>query len=258
MDHIDQLFISDNAVSDDFLLRARVKTIGIYNRSIMIDPVQCQIYDTGGTRLQRKKWAKCFKDLDSMIYVVSLTGYCHSLFEDNIKVRVARFVLGPNGVAKFGSQNEMEDSLSIFESLMKHDKLRTLPVILLLNKVDAFEERIKKTPVSEYFRTCPKNADYVTACKFFSDQFAKLDERPEGALRIFVTSALDREVFENTLQTIRPILIQNEWKQPPKAREISSPILLSSTSHQATVDLPRSSSGGLNAVDIRCDTIRYE
>lgn len=47
-----------------------------------LDGVKSQIIDVGGSRPERGKWADCIKGVDSVLFVVSLTGYCQSLPEN--------------------------------------------------------------------------------------------------------------------------------------------------------------------------------
>lgn len=135
-------------------------------------------------------------------------------------------------VANDHTQNELEESMAMFESLTKMKRFKKIPIILLLNKADMLEEKMKEKPISDYLPTCPRDADCVTACNFFSDIFARLDKRPHGALHTHVTSAVNRAVFERTMKNIQPILTRNAKRQSREAREELSPGSHSSSSQR--------------------------
>lgn len=138
----------------------------------------------------------------------------------------------------------MKELLANFELLTKMEEMRMVPIILLLNKADILESKLKEEPISDDHGW--PFSDYMSACRHFSNEFTRLDKRPDGALRIQVTSAIDRIVFEKTLEIIKPIIIGNEKKHSLGRREISNPIFLSSTSKQDTIDLPSPFSHGLD------------
>ena len=79
MDNLDHIFKSDNVVSDEFLLRAYQKTIGIHQSLCEIDSVPCRIVDVPGSRVYRSEWNYCYESVHTVVFVVSLAGYCQSL-----------------------------------------------------------------------------------------------------------------------------------------------------------------------------------
>ena len=109
----------------------------------------------------------------------------------------------------------MQESFEYFSHLIRHHSLQKLPFILLLNKVDALEAKMKEIPVSEKFPDCPEKVDCMEVCEFFSQKFKSLDKRREGELKIYVTSAADPTLFKETLQTISPILTRNGKRNSP-------------------------------------------
>ena len=74
MDNIDQLFLSDDVISDEFLLRQYVTTIGVYSQVVKIGDVRCQVHnerirDSRGLQLDSQP-------CNSTIFIVSLVDYC--------------------------------------------------------------------------------------------------------------------------------------------------------------------------------------
>ena len=82
MDNLREIFASAERFSDDLLLRSRALTSTVENVTLNIDQQPCQIFDVGGSRSERNKWGHCVKDVDTLIFVAPLTGYCQPLVED--------------------------------------------------------------------------------------------------------------------------------------------------------------------------------
>ena len=78
----------------------------------------------------------------------------------------------------------------------------------------------------------------MTACTFFADEFVKRDERPNGSLRIFNTSAVEPKIFKDTLDQIKPFLSQSRPQSPSKKREIWSPKFSSPSSEKSATEFP--------------------
>ncbi len=87
MDNLKQIFMPAGLLSDDLLLRSRALTSTVEDVTLKIDQQPCQIFDVGGSRSERNKWAQCIKDVDTLIFVAPLTGYCQPLVEDPEIVR---------------------------------------------------------------------------------------------------------------------------------------------------------------------------
>ncbi len=41
-----------------------------------------RVFDVGGQRSQRRQWIHCFEDVNCVVFVVALSGYCQNLEED--------------------------------------------------------------------------------------------------------------------------------------------------------------------------------
>lgn len=73
---------------DEMLLRGYYTTTGAHVTKLDIKGHSCQLHDVGGRRSERKKWLNRFQDIDVVIFVVSLTGYCQAPPEDSDMVGI--------------------------------------------------------------------------------------------------------------------------------------------------------------------------
>ena len=104
-------------------------------------------------------------------------------------------------------ENQMEESLIIFEQITKLEEANAVPILLLLTKVDLFKKKMIQTPISDTFPEYSGSLGCVTACNFFANEFAKRDERHMGILRVCVTCAVEPTMFEGTMESIKSLLV---------------------------------------------------
>lgn len=63
-------------------------------------------------------------------------------------------------------------------------EFNTNPIVLLFNKFDLLEQRVKENPIEDYYPEYPEDSDPWAACRFFAAKFSELDRRPHGSLRV--------------------------------------------------------------------------
>uniref|UniRef100_A0A7N5ZQL1 Guanine nucleotide-binding protein G(s) subunit alpha n=1 Tax=Anabas testudineus TaxID=64144 RepID=A0A7N5ZQL1_ANATE len=124
------------------LLRCRVLTSGIFETRFQIDKVNFHMFDVGGQRDERRKWIQCFNDVTAIIFVVASSSYNMVIREDN-------------------QTNRLQEALNLFKNIWNNRWLRTISVILFLNKQDLLAEKVLagKSKIEEYF---PEFARYTT------------------------------------------------------------------------------------------------
>ncbi len=106
----------------------------------------------------------------------------------------------------------MKESLLLFEQITKLEEVQAVPILLFLNKVDLFKQKMIQTPICDTFPEYSGSLGCVTACNFFAEEFVKCDERPMGILRICITSAVDPKMFEDTVESIKPLVVAEKSK----------------------------------------------
>ncbi|XP_037831290.1 guanine nucleotide-binding protein G(s) subunit alpha isoforms short isoform X2 [Kryptolebias marmoratus] len=142
LDRIDVVRQNDYTPTDQDLLRCRVLTSGIFETSFQIDKVNFHMFDVGGQRDERRKWIQCFNDVTAIIFVVASSSYNMVIREDN-------------------QTNRLQEALNLFKNIWNNRWLRTISVILFLNKQDLLAEKVLagKSKIEEYF---PEFARYTT------------------------------------------------------------------------------------------------
>lgn len=133
----------DYLPSNDDILRARVTTTGIIETRFDMGNLSIQyashcpslmssMFDVGGQRSERKKWIHCFEAVTCIIFCVALSEYDQVLLEVN-------------------SINRMEESLTLFGSIVNSAWFTRTSIVLFLNKIDIFRRKLLTVPLERYY-----------------------------------------------------------------------------------------------------------
>ncbi|XP_055706111.1 guanine nucleotide-binding protein G(s) subunit alpha isoform X1 [Phlebotomus papatasi] len=194
------------------ILRCRVLTSGIFETRFQVDKVNFHMFDVGGQRDERRKWIQCFNDVTAIIFVTACSSYNMVLREDP-------------------TQNRLRESLDLFKSIWNNRWLRTISVILFLNKQDLLAEKIKagKSKLQEYFAEftryqTPADAiaepgdepEVIRAKYFIRDEFLRISTASgDGKHYCYphFTCAVDTENIRRVFNDCRDIIQRMHLRQ---------------------------------------------
>nr|XP_008300519.1 PREDICTED: uncharacterized protein LOC103372613 [Stegastes partitus] len=212
LDRLDSVRRTDYTPTDQDLLRCRVLTSGIFETRFQVDKVNFHMFDVGGQRDERRKWIQCFNDVTAIIFVAASSSYNMVIREDN-------------------STNRLRESLDLFRSIWTNRFLKTISVILFLNKQDVLAEKILagKSKLEDYF---PEYTNYqvpadavpdadedpkVTRAKFFiRDEFLRISTASgDGKHYCYphFTCAVDTENIRRVFNDCRDIIQRMHLRQ---------------------------------------------
>ncbi|XP_042317617.1 guanine nucleotide-binding protein G(olf) subunit alpha isoform X1 [Sceloporus undulatus] len=212
LERIDSVSMPDYTPTDQDLLRCRVLTSGIFETRFQVDKVNFHMFDVGGQRDERRKWIQCFNDVTAIIFVVACSSYNMVIREDN-------------------NTNRLRESLDLFKSIWNNRWLRTISIILFLNKQDMLAEKVLagKSKIEDYFPefaryTVPEDATpdagedpKVTRAKFFiRDEFLRISTSTgDGKHYCYphFTCAVDTENIRRVFNDCRDIIQRMHLRQ---------------------------------------------
>jgi guanine nucleotide-binding protein subunit alpha len=129
---LDRMAAPNYTPTDQDILRSRVKTTGITETTFLVGELTYRLFDVGGQRSERKKWIHCFENVTALVFLVALSEYDQMLYEDE-------------------SVNRMQEALTLFDSICNSRWFIKTSIILFLNKIDLFADKIRHSPLGDFF-----------------------------------------------------------------------------------------------------------
>jgi guanine nucleotide-binding protein subunit alpha len=191
-DESDRICAPDYVPVEADVLRARTKTTGIYETRFTMGSLSIHMFDVGGQRSERKKWIHCFENVTSIIFCVALSEYDQVLLEES-------------------NQNRMMESLVLFDSVVNSRWFMRTSIILFLNKVDLFRQKLGRSPLSNYFPDYSGGDDINRASKYLLWRFNQVN-RAHLNLYPHLTQATDTSNIRLVFAAVKETILQNALK----------------------------------------------
>ncbi|KAH3668732.1 hypothetical protein OGAPHI_002487 [Ogataea philodendri] len=188
-EHLDRIFGEDYLPSVEDVLRTRKQTSGIYDTKFQLEDIDIHLYDVGGQRSERKKWIHCFDNVTVIMFCVALSEYDQVLLESS-------------------SQNRLEESLNLFDSVVNSMWFRRTSIVLCLNKIDVFIDKLPRSPLEKYFPDYVGGNDVNKAVKYILWRFRQLN-RSNVNIMPYVTQATDTNNMKLAFAVVKETIIHN-------------------------------------------------
>ena len=201
-DSVDRISLPDYVPNDQDVLRSRVKTTGITETTFIIGDLTYRMFDVGGQRSERKKWIHCFENVTTILFLVAISEYDQLLFEDE-------------------TVNRMQEALTLFDSICNSRWFTKTSIILFLNKIDRFKEKLPVSPMKNYFpdyegslvsaaivsRTftdfpATGGPDYNSACEYILNRFVSLNQQETKQIYTHFTCATDTQQIRFVMNAV--------------------------------------------------------
>ncbi|KAI5206154.1 G-protein alpha subunit [Aureobasidium subglaciale] len=192
-DSIDRIAQPDYIPNDQDVLRSRVKTTGITETTFIIGDLTYRMFDVGGQRSERKKWIHCFENVTTILFLVAISEYDQLLFEDE-------------------TVNRMQEALTLFDSICNSRWFVKTSIILFLNKIDRFKEKLPVSPMKNYFPDYEGGADYAAACDYILNRFVSLNQHETKQIYTHFTCATDTMQIRFVMAAVNDIIIQENLR----------------------------------------------
>ncbi|KAF7349021.1 hypothetical protein MVEN_01423400 [Mycena venus] len=217
LDELDIVTSQRYVPTDDHILRARLKTLGVAeHRMRLTDPNgnitrEFRIFDVGGQRslisvptshlppVQRPKWAPYFDDMNCIIFLAPVSAFDQQLEEEP-------------------EVNRLADSVTLWTSIISNKLLQNTNLILFLNKIDILQAKLTSgIRFSDYVSSFGRRPnDFDSASRYMRKQFAAILKESSPVPRLFychLTSVVDAKSTRFVLMGIKDMLMQSHLKQ---------------------------------------------
>lgn len=186
---IDRIAEPSYLPSEADILRTRKKTSGIFDFRFLMSGTNVHMFDVGGQRSERKKWIHCFDNVTLIIFCVALSEYDQVLLEEN-------------------SQNRLQESLTLFDSVVNSRWFSRSSVVLFLNKIDVFSNKLPYSPLADHFPDYNGGDNLNKAVKYILWRFTQVNR---SGLNIYphVTQATDTSNIELVFAALRETILEN-------------------------------------------------
>ncbi|KIY50059.1 guanine nucleotide-binding protein alpha-2 subunit [Fistulina hepatica ATCC 64428] len=186
---LDRLFDIAYKPTEQDIVQSRARTIGITETMFHnVNNHEMLMVDVGGQKSERRKWIHCFQDVTAILFLVSLSGYDQCLVEDK-------------------DANQMQDAMTIWDSICHSQWFRQTAIILFLNKNDLFENKIPTSDVCNFFPDFEgPTGDVKAARDYFKRRFQKLalkaGRSKEREIYIHITTATDTDLLRAVMKAV--------------------------------------------------------
>eukprot|EP01129_Flabellula_baltica_P000627 TRINITY_DN10601_c0_g1_i1.p1 TRINITY_DN10601_c0_g1~~TRINITY_DN10601_c0_g1_i1.p1 ORF type:complete len:353 (-),score=87.62 TRINITY_DN10601_c0_g1_i1:103-1161(-) len=179
----------------DDIIRAKLKTTGIFETCFEFQQLNFKIVDVGGQRAERRKWMHCFTDVRAVIFLAAIDEYNMVLEED-------------------GTTNRMEESLQLFSDLTGSRWLCDSVIVLFLNKSDLFKKKIKDHPLSNYFDDINEQdgSNYDAAYEYIEKKYQEA-YTGNSTCYSFKTCALDTDKCIKVFSSVTDDVLQSALRK---------------------------------------------
>ncbi|KAI0078538.1 heterotrimeric G protein alpha subunit 4 [Panus rudis PR-1116 ss-1] len=184
---LDTLFEPTYTPNEQDIVHCRARTIGITETVFHLREHEMLMVDVGGQKSERRKWIHCFQDVTSILFLVSLSGYDQCLIEDK-------------------DANQMQDAMTIWDSICHSQWFKQTSIILFLNKNDLFEKKIEHSDIKNFFPDYDgEPGDARAGREYFKKRFARLAQKAnqkEREIYIHVTTATDTAMLRVVMAAV--------------------------------------------------------
>ncbi|KZP15914.1 G-alpha-domain-containing protein [Athelia psychrophila] len=208
LDSLDRVTAPRYVPSDDDILRARLKTLGVTeyrftpetSGGFLSSPsTEWCIYDVGGQRSLVTAWAPFFDDINAVIFLAAISCFDQSLAEDE-------------------SINRLEDSVQLWKSIIQNPLLKNANLVLFLNKCDVLKAKLQSgIRLADYVMSYGNRPnDFASASKYLKKKFSgihrdfSVEARP---LYCHFTQVIDTKSTTLILHSVQDMLLRGNLKK---------------------------------------------
>lgn len=198
IDSIDRIARPDYLPNDKDIVKSKGKQCGLEETTIIFGQLTFRIVKPDKAILARWKLLRLFYDVMVLIFVVDLSGYDEM---DFFEVK---------------SSTHLSTALAQFENVCNSPWLAEAKIILVLNGLEVFKEKIASSPLQEYFSDYTGGADYASALAYISNKLASLKRsQDQVVIHHFVPQEDDLSLVNLVIKVVHDSIIEEKLRSIP-------------------------------------------
>jgi guanine nucleotide-binding protein subunit alpha len=206
LDALDRLTSPRYVPTDDDILRARLKTLGVSEHRFQMKtgplgtPMShdWRVFDVGGQRCLRAAWVPYFDDMNAILFLAPISCFDQVLQEDP-------------------SVNRLADSFHLWKNIVSHPLLKKTDLVLFLNKCDILRAKLESGIQLGNYITSYGNRpnDFESASSYLKKKFAGLLKENDGEKPFYChfTSVTDTKSTSIILQNVQDVIVRDNLKK---------------------------------------------
>ncbi|EGO29383.1 hypothetical protein SERLADRAFT_457028 [Serpula lacrymans var. lacrymans S7.9] len=206
LDALDRVTSPRYVPTDDDILRARLKTIGVteYRFTMKTGPLgsamshDWRVFDVGGQRSLTAAWVPFFDDMNAIIFLAPISCFDQVLAEDP-------------------TVNRLADSVLLWKAIVSNPLLKKTDLILFLNKCDILKAKLTSGIQLGHYIVSYGNRpnDFESASRYLQKKFAALlkDHSPERPFYCHFTSVTDTKSTIIILENVQDMIVRDNLKK---------------------------------------------
>ncbi|CAJ0586353.1 unnamed protein product, partial [Mesorhabditis spiculigera] len=189
LDNFQAINKMDFRPSPNDLIMSYVPTVGVQNIIFTTNNRSFQLFDMGGQRIDRRKWATMYDGIDTIFFCLAISEYDQVMDED-------------------GVTNRLTDALCLLEKIVQEPKFSSIPIFLFLNEVDVFREKLPAFPLADYLPEYDGSS--IDDALDFIEKLATSKMAGHQENYVFRTVAIDTDDMSKVLHDIFKILLKKK------------------------------------------------
>ncbi|KAG1729174.1 guanine nucleotide binding protein, alpha subunit [Suillus occidentalis] len=204
LDALDRVTSPRYIPTDDDVLRARLKTLGVSEHRFtmktgpMGSPMShdWRVFDVGGQRSLRAAWVPYFDDMNAIIFLAPISCFDQVLQEDP-------------------SVNRLADSFLLWKAIVSNPLLKKTELILFLNKCDILRAKLASgIRLADYivsYGSRPNDFESANLKKKFAGLLK--EHSPERLYYFHLTSVTDTKSTTYILENVQDVLVRDNLRR---------------------------------------------
>ncbi|GFT07664.1 guanine nucleotide-binding protein G(o) subunit alpha [Nephila pilipes] len=186
LDDIDRFAAKDFVLTENDILHTRIKTIGIVEENFNLKDLHFQIFDVCDKKARRLEWLENVEDVSAVIFCADISKF--------------------DQVPSKDEENKLKEALAIFDDICNNGWFGNAVFVLLLNKVDVFKEKIKKSSLKTCFPNYEGTNEFHDAVHFIQAQFESKNRNDKKEIHSYLTCTKDTSNTLFVFESVRRII----------------------------------------------------